>query len=339
MKTKLAIDIGSYITKIYMYGCGVVLSEATCVAVESNVLNGEREFTIKAFGDRARALCGKAAMNTRIVNPVVEGDIAHVNLLAPLLTYFLEKIEITERKAARTEVIFILPCGAKADLKEKYLDVASQCGIGRVYFTQTPFAAVLGHNVTLSDTSPVFCVDVGYGITNIAVFSLDGIISGLSVNLGGGNIDVHIMDLLAESFNLKVGALTAERVKNIAGSLLEDDNKIIVADGRNLKTGTPSSVAVNSSDIEGVITIYVDKIIEYVTLVLSKLPAEVASAVMHGGIYLSGGLTKMDGFPEYFSHKLGIPVNESEEPGLASVIGGGMILSSDYLLAKTATLD
>jgi rod shape-determining protein MreB len=337
--TRLAIDVGSYITKIYMCGCGVVLSEATCVAVESSSQNGEMQLTVKAFGDRARALSGKAAMNTRIVNPVVEGDIVHVNLLAPLISYFLKKIEVSERKAARTEVMFILPCGAKAELKEKYLDVARQCGIGRVYFTQTPFAAVLGHNVTLSETSPVFCVDVGYGITNIAVFSLDGIISGLSVNLGGGNIDVHIIDLLAENFNLKVGSLTAERIKNSVGSLLEDDNKVTVADGRNLKSGTPSSVAVNSSEIEGVITLYVDKIIEYVTLVLSKLPAEVASAIMHGGIYLSGGLTKMDGFPEYFSKKLSIPVNVSEEPQLASVMGGGMILSSDYLCSKAATLD
>jgi rod shape-determining protein MreB len=320
-----------------MLGCGVVLSEATCVAVETNNVNGEMELTVKAFGDRARALSGKAAMNTRIVNPVFEGDIVHVNLLAPLLSYFLRKIEVTERKAVRTEVMFILPCGAKPELKDKYMQVARQCGIGRVYFTQTPFAAVLGHNITLSETLPVFCVDVGYGITNIAVFSLDGIISGLSVNLGGGNIDVHIMDLLAENFSLKIGALTAERVKNTVGSLLDDDNKIIVADGRHLKNGTPSSVAINSSDVEGVITIYVDKIIEYVTLVLSKLPAEVASAVMHGGIYLSGGLTKMDGFPEYFSRKLSIPVNVCEEPGLASVIGGGMILSSDYLCSKIAT--
>jgi rod shape-determining protein MreB len=185
----------------------------------------------------------------------------------------------------------------------------------------------------------VFCVDIGYGITNIAVFSLDGIISGLSVNLGGGNIDVHIMDLMAENFSLKIGALTAERIKNTVGSLLDDDNKMTVADGRNLNTGTPASVAVNSSHIEGVITLYIDKILEYVTLVLSKLPAEVASAVMHGGIYISGGLTKMDGIGQYISKKLSMPVNECEEPSLASVIGGGMILSSDYLCGKIAPRD
>ena len=331
---KLAIDIGSFTTKIYMPGCGVVLAEATCVAVEE----GEGPDEIKAFGDRARALSGKAAQNTRIINPVTEGDITYPDLLAELVSYFLQKIEIPRRKAKNCEVMFILPCGAKEGLKEKYLDVAYECGIGRVYFTQTPFAAVLGHNVTLSETSPVFSLDMGYGITNIAVVSLDGIIAGLSVNLGGGNIDVHLMDYMAENFRLRIGALTAERIKNIVGSLLEDDNKRAVADGRDLDGGTPSSAAVNSSQIEGVITLYVDKILEYVTLVMSKLPAEVASAVMHGGVYLSGGLAKLDGMAEYIRKKLGIAVNQSEEPSLCSVIGGGMILSSEQLKADLAEL-
>lgn len=337
--TRLVVDIGSYVTKIYMLGCGVVLREATCVAVETAEEDGETSWTVKALGDRARALSGRAALNTRIVNPVCEGDIVHADLLARLLSYFLGKVEVTARKAKNCEVLFVLPCGAKPELKEKYLDVAEECGIGRVYFTQTPFAAVTGHNVTLSDTSPVFCLDVGYGITNIAVFSLDGIISGLSVNLGGGNIDVHLMDYMAEHFNLKIGVLSAERLKNVVGSLLEDDNKMTVVDGRDLKTGTPSSVSVNSSQIEGVIALYVDKILEYVTLILSKLPAEVASAVMHGGIYLSGGLTKLDGFPEYISKKLGIPVNESEDASLCPVIGGGMILADDGLCARLVTID
>jgi rod shape-determining protein MreB len=334
---RLAIDIGSYKTKIYMLGSGVVLSEATCVAVESQTVEGVQTLKIKAYGDKARALSGKAAQNTHIVNPVFEGDIVHENLLEPLLAYFLNKIEVTPKKAKKCEVIYILPCGCSDELKGKYATISRSLGIGRVLFTQTPFASVLGHNVTLSETSPVFCVDIGYGITNIAVFSLDGVISGLSVNLGGGNIDVHIMDLLAENFSLKIGAITAERIKNKVGSLLEDDNKIMVADGRNLNTGTPSSIAVNSSHVEDVIKLYVDKIIEYITLVLSKLPAEVSSAVMHGGIYISGGLTKMDGIGQYISTKLSMPVNECEEPSLASVIGGGQILASDYLCGKLAT--
>ena len=268
---KLAIDLGSWVTKIYKSGCGVVLSEATCAAVEQ--LPGAGRYNIKFLGEKARALSGKSAQNTHIVNPVVDGDIIHPDIVADLLGYFLEKIEITPRRARKTEVIFVLPCGAKPELKKKYFRLADDCNIGKVYFTQVPFAAVLGHNVPLSDSTPVFSVDIGYGLTNIAAFSLDGVIAGMSLNLGGGNIDVHLMDYMAENYNLRIGALTAERLKNTVGSFLPDDDKLMVVDGRDASTGAPASVAVRTSQIFEVLALYVDKIIEYIVLMISQLPA------------------------------------------------------------------
>ena len=332
---RIAIDFGSSETKICIAGCGVVLKEATCIAVEKELSEGG--YIIKAYGDKARALSGRAAVNTSIVNPVIEGDIADENLAVSLLSYFLEKIEIPRRKAKYTEAIFILPCGCSDGLKEKYKRLADECGIGAVYFTVTPFASVLGHNVAISESTPMFCLDIGYGITTIAALSQDGIIYGININLGGGNIDKHIMNEVADKRNLKIGALTAERIKNTVGSLLEDDNKMTVADGRDLTSGAPTSIAVNSSHIYDYITTYIDKILEYVSLVLSKLDAEVVSGIMHGGIYLSGGLMKMDGLAQYICNKLHIPVNIPDEPQLASVIGAGTIISNDYLFNRFAT--
>lgn len=331
---RIAIDFGSGVTKIYMLGCGVVLTEATCVAVEEYDEEGEKKLRIKALGDKARALSGRTAQNTHIVNPVFEGDIVHENLAVHLLTYFLEKIEITPRKAKYTEVIFIVPCGIKPEIRQKYTRLAEDCGLEAAYFTLTPFAAVLGHNVTISESTPMFSIDIGSSLTNIAAFSRDGIISGLNVNLGGGNIDVHIIDELSENEGFKIGALTAEKIKNTVGSLLNDDNKMTVVDGRDAATGAPASLAVNSGSIYHIITAYVDKILEYVQLVLSKLPPEVTSAVIRGGVYLTGGLVKLDGLAEYIENKLDIPVKVPEEPQLAAVIGGGTILASDELCER-----
>ena len=334
--TALAIDFGSCETKIYIPGCGVVLKEATCIAVEEVNDGGERVMSVKAYGDKARALSGRAAVNTHIVNPVFEGDIVNENLAACLLEYFLEKVEITRKKAKRAEVLFILRCGCKPELKEKYKRLADECRIGSAFFTLTPFASVLGHNVAINESTPMFCLDIGYGITNIAALSQDGLIAGVNVNLGGGNIDVHIIDDFADKRDLKIGTLTAERLKNTVGSLLNDDNKMTIADGREISSGAPAQVAVNSSQIKEIIETYVDKILEYVSAVMAKLPAEVASGIMRGGVYLSGGLIKMDGLAEYIEYKLGVTVNVSEEPQLAAVIGAGTILSNDALFERFA---
>ena len=232
-----------------------------------------------------------------------------------------------------------MPCGVKKEVKAKYLRVAGACGLENVFFTLVPFAAVLGHNVSVSESVPVFSLDIGYSLTNIAAFSQDGIISGINLNLGGGNIAVHIIDYLAENYDFKIGAATAEKIKNTVGSLLNDDNKTAVVDGRSLSTGAPASLAVNSGAIYNIISTYIDKILEYVRLIITKRPPEVGSAVMRGGIYLSGGMMRMDGLPEYIGQKLGIPVNLPEEPRFATVIGGGIILSDDGLFDALATED
>ena len=50
---KLAIDLGSSVTKIFRIGSGVVLAEPSCVAVASGTAN------IKAIGEEAKLLNGK----------------------------------------------------------------------------------------------------------------------------------------------------------------------------------------------------------------------------------------------------------------------------------------
>ncbi len=332
---KLAIDVGSAVTKIYMSGAGIVLSEATCVAVEECVTpTGGKGYNIKAFGDKAKNLIGRTTASTHVIYPVTEGEIVNENLLAHLLMYFFEKIEMSQSRSKHSEVLFIVPCGINSAQKQKYVFLKRELCIGRAYLVQAPIAAVLGHNMPLTETSPVMCLDIGYGVTNIAALSLEGIISGMSINLGGSNIDVHVMSELAEEFNLRVGALTAERVKNTIGSLLEDDNKTMLVEGSDLSTGAPLSKVVSSMRLDGVIKLYIDKIIEYAVLVLNKLPAEVSSSVVRNGIYLSGGLIKLDGIADYVQGKLNLQVNVPEEPQFAQVLGGGIILTGGYLMER-----
>lgn len=336
---KISVDFGSGFTKIYMPGCGVVLKEATCIAVEEYDGDGEKKIRIKAYGDKARSLSGRAAVNTRVVYPVFEGNIVNETLAAELLKYFLEKIEITPKRARRTEAIFILPCGITESVREKYSRLAGNCGIGYAYFTLTPYAAVLGHNAVINESTPMLSLDIGHSVTDIAVFSQDGIISGMTINIGGGNIDNSLIEEAANGFNLKIGVLTAEKLKNAVSSFLEDDNKMFVADGSEISSNAPSSVCINTEKIYGVISSYIDKICEYVTRLISGLPADVSSAVMHGGVYLTGGLSKIDGIAEYLEKKLNLSVKQTEEGQLAPVIGGGTILADDALLDRFATVD
>ena len=322
---KLAIDFGTSVTKIYKLGSGIVLAEATCVTVQKDT--GE----IRAFGNEAKRLLGKTAEQTDVCFPVYEGEIVSERLAGALLEYFLRKVV---KRGASAEALFCVPCGYKVESREKVYRVAKAAGIGRVNFAETPFLSVLGQDVPLSESNPVFAIDIGAGVTSIAAFSLDGIIAGLSMNVGGSNMDVHIIDHIADTFSLKIGSLTSEKLKNTVGSLIEDDNQSTIINGRDIKSGRPRSVSVSSADIVFPIKVYIDKIAEYADLVLKKLPAEVSAAMLKNGLYLSGGVCNIAGLAEYMSGKLQMEAHLSGDPQMAVVLGGGRAVGNAALLRR-----
>lgn len=322
---KLAIDFGTSVTKIYKIGSGIVLAEPTCVTVQKET--GE----IRAFGSEAKRLLGKTAELTDVCFPVYEGEIVDERCAAALLEYFLRKIS---RRTFSAEALFCVPCACNVASREKYCRVARAAGLSRVTFAETPYLAVLGQDVPLSESNPVFAIDVGAGKTSCAAFSLDGIIAGLTMNVGGNNMDVHIIDHVAETFNLKIGALTSEQLKNKVGSLIENDNQSTIVNGRDITSGKPRSVSVSSADILFPVRVYVDKIIEYAELVLKKLPAEVSAVMCKNGIYLAGGVTGIAGFADYVADRLQMEAHLGRDAQMAVVLGGGRAIGSSALLKR-----
>lgn len=325
---KLAIDFGTSVTKIFKIGSGIVLAEATCVTVQK----GTEE--IRAYGNEAKRLLGKTAELTDVCFPVYEGEIVNERLAAALLEYFLNKV--VRRSFLSIEALFCVPCGCGADLRERYYRVAKSAGIARVSFVEAPFLCALGQDVPLSESNPVFAIDVGAGKTSAAVFSLDGIIAGFTMNVGGNNMDIHIIDHIAETFNLKIGSLTSEKLKNTVGSLIENDRQSTIVNGRDVTTGKPRSVAVSSEDILFPVRVYVDKIVEYAEMILKKLPAEVSAAMCKNGIFLSGGVCNLAGFADYIAEKLQMETHMAGDPQMAVVLGGGRAIGNEPVLRKIA---
>ncbi len=322
---KLAIDFGTVMTKIYKLGSGIVLAEATCVSV------ARETGAITAFGNDAKRLWGKTGDFGDVLFPVYEGDIANEEQAAALLEYFLKKIV---GRSFSVEALFCVPCGCGAAAREKYYRVAKSAGISRVCFAETPYLAALGHDVPLSESNPVFAIDIGGGKTSLATFSLEGIIAGLTMSVGGNNMDIHIIDQIAETYNLKIGALTAEKLKNTVGSLIEHDNQSMLVNGRDITSGRPRSVTVSSEDVLFPIRVYVDKIAEYAEIVLKKLPAEVSAAMCKNGIFLTGGVCNIAGLADYMAERLQMEAHLPSDAQMAIILGGGRVIGNRSLRDK-----
>ena len=327
---KLAIDLGSSVTKIYRAdtSSGIVLAEPSCVAVAGE----DKE--VKAIGKEAKSLIGKTAEYTSIIYPIYEGEIVDMRLAAAMLGEFLSRVGVKASALSRAQILLSVPCGASDRILSDYMLLAEECGLKKVYFVEQPYLAAVGAGAILTDSDPVFCIDIGGGVTNVAVVSADGIIAGLSMNIGGNNMDSNVLQKVAKVNKLRIGPLTAERIKNEIGSFSPAARGAIVAEGSSVETLRPAASSVQATDVADCLRVYIDKILEYAGAVLKKLPAEVAATVNRNGVFLSGGVMKIPYLPQYIGAKLEMRYHVCEEPQFATVLGGGAVVRDKDLLAQ-----
>jgi rod shape-determining protein MreB len=323
---KLAIDLDSAYTNIYMLGSGLVLSEPTVAAVSQDEKN-----EIKAIGEEAKKLVGKTAKNTKVIFPVFEGEIVNEKVTAGLLGAFMNKIGI--KRFTGVKALFSVPCGVSPEMLEKYKLVAKNCAI-KPYFAEAPILSALGQRIPLNDSTPCFVIDMAGGTTNIAAVSLDGVIAGISVNFGSNKISTDIIDYVADCYGLQIGLLTAERLKKDIGSLASNDAPSTVVNGRDLRNGTPKAISIRAMDIIKPVSLYFDKIAELALALLKKLPPEVSAEIRHAGIYVSGGISGIYGLDKYYENKFGIKINIADNGLMAVALGGGIALGDNELLKK-----
>ncbi len=327
-KPSLSIDMGSSNTNIYQLGAGVVLSEPSVVAISEG---GGRK--VKAIGVEAKKMIGKTVDGTVVLSPIFEARVEDERAATAMLENFLNKVTI-RRLGARPDVLFAVPCGAENSAIKKYERVLNECDVFNVHFVESPVLTALGAGVPLTDSNPCFVIDIGGGTTTIAAVSLGGTISGINVNMGGKSIDKMLIARIEEEFGLKIGALTAEKLKIQVGSLLEKDNTTTVVNGRDVESGKPRAVSISSKDVYPVVELFFNKIFQLAGMVMAKLPAEVSADIRRFGVYFAGGGSRIVGLDDYFRYSMGIRANIAEEPELATVIGGGIVAGNSSLLTR-----
>ena len=324
----LSIDLGSSTTKIYQIGAGIVLSEPSVIAINET---GKRR--VKAIGADAKNMIGKTVDGTIVSSPIFEGRIADEVTSGLMIENFLNKVAI-KKLGRRPSVLFAVPCGADNASIKRFEKVLNDCDVFSIHFVESPVLAAIGAGVHLTESNPCFIIDIGGGTTNMAAVSLGGVISGISVNIGGKSLDNMLIDFIESEFELKIGRLTAEKLKIQAGSLLERDQTSMVVNGRDMLSGKPRAITVTSRDIYPVVKAFFDKIFELSGMVMAKLPAEISADIRRAGVFFTGGSSKIIGLEEYFRFNMGIRANVCEEPEFAVSVGGGLVAGNEKLLAR-----
>ncbi len=207
----MAVDLGTANTLVYVRGKGVLVDEPSVVAV--NEKTGE----LVAVGHDAKQMIGRTPEDITAIRPLQDGVIADFEATEQMLRHFIALVH-RRRYLAKPRMVVCVPSGITAVEQRAVKEAGYQAGARRVYIIEEPMAAAIGAGLPVHKATGNMVVDVGGGTTEVAVISLGGIVTSLSVRTAGDELDRAITTWMKKEHALLLGEATAEEVKMTLGS-------------------------------------------------------------------------------------------------------------------------
>ena len=331
IRKRLAIDLGTANTLVWVPGQGIVANEPTVVAIaaESN--------KVVAVGEDAKRMLGRTPESLIASRPMREGVIADYQVTKAMLRYFISKVA-GRVSFFRPDVMVCVPAGCTQVERRAALDATLEAGAAHAYLVDEPLAAAIGANIPVSAPSGHMIIDIGGGAAEAAVISLGGVVVHKSVRVAGNKIDDAIQAYLKKKHNLIVGDQTAEDIKLKIGSAtkLEKTEKLQIS-GRDLVFGLPRTVTITSDDITEAVKPPLLQIIATVKAVLEDTPPELAADIIDKGIVMSGGTSQLRNFDRLMTEETGVPSHVAEDALFCVVRGTGLVLENIELWRRSIT--
>jgi len=316
----IGIDLGTANTMVYARNRGIVLNEPSVVTMN------KKKNTVQAVGTEAKRMIGKTPGNLEAIRPLKDGVIADYEITEKMLKAFFA-LTTKQNFFIHPRVVICVPAGVTQVEKRAVMDVAREAGAREAYLIEEPMAAAIGANLNIFEPEGNMIVDIGGGTTEIALISLGGIVNKSSLRVAGDKINNKIIQFIKEKHDLTIGEKTAEEIKiSIASAIDLEEIKTIEVSGRNILTGLPINVEINSVEIRESIRELIEEIIEEIKIILEKSPAELLADIYKKGIVLAGGGALIKGLDQRIKNELHIPVSIAENPIYAVVNGIGKLL-------------
>ena len=326
----IAIDLGTANTLVYLKGRGILINEPSIVALRKS------DQKILAFGSEAKIMMGRTPDNLDTIRPLKDGVIADFDLAERMIRHFIKKVQ--SNRFIRPRIAVCIPSGITEVEKRAVRDSAEQAGGREIYLIQEPMAAALGVNLPISEPVGNMVIDIGGGTTEIAVISLSGIVTDISIRIGGDEMNEAIIQYFKKAYNLLVGENTAELIKITMGSTAPyHTDEVKMVKGRDLVAGIPKTVKVHGREIQEALAETVGYIIDAVKLCLERTPPELASDILDRGIVITGGGALLRGLDERLRQDTELPIIIAEDPLTCVALGTGKIFEDLNRYRKVLT--
>ena len=295
----IGIDLGTTSIIIYTEGKGIVISEPSAIAYDTETGG------ILAVGRKAYEMYEKCPDSIYVVRPLEDGVVSDFTATQHILKWYLNKI--CARRILKPNIIVCVPSGVTGLEKRVILDLVTASGAGRACLMEEPLAAAIGAGLDIHDPTGAMVVDIGGGTTDIAVLSMGNVVSSISVRGAGNGFDRSIKNYLKRERNIIIGRKTAEDIKiKIGCAKFRQDEVTMLSSGKDYISGFPRFFEISSAEVFMSMREGLEEIVEGIRKVLENTSPDLMNDLYQRGICLTGGGANILGIDEYIQTKTGI---------------------------------
>lgn len=326
MPKHIGLDIGTSNTRMYLKGKGIILRSPTVVTVD------KYEDKVIALGNSAKQMIGKTPSHMEAYRPIREGVVADFEVATLMLHEYFVKTE-TLSLFNRPVVLVSTPENCTEVERLALENTIFAAGAKAVGTVKSSIASAIGAGLRINSARGCMIVDIGAGMTQVAVISSGGIVRSKAIKIGGDKIDNAIINALRTKKSLSIGEISAEITKvKIGCAISGTDRGAIDVSGINERLKCAQTARIVSSDIQPVLRSALDSICRAITSVLESSPPEIAGDISDYGIMLVGGGANIAKISEFITERTGLRVTIAKNPMDCECIGVGKLIDNPNLI-------
>ncbi|MBR3878790.1 MAG: rod shape-determining protein [Clostridia bacterium] len=312
----IGIDLGTATVLVYVEGKGIVMREPSVVAIDKTT-----DKVIKV-GTEAQEMVGRTPDSIVTVRPLKDGIVNQYEVTERMLQYFIRRA--CSKSLLQPRIMISVPSSMSEVEERAILEAAAEAGARKTFLIRSPIAAAMGAGLNIKTAIGNMTVDIGGGVTEVAVISLGGIVISSTLPVGGDSFDDAIVKYVHDNYGLLIGDRTAENIKIKIGEVYEHaEPKLLEVRGRDLLTGLPKTITLSSKEMIGATYEPMTVLIDGICDVIEHTPPELVGDILHNGIVMVGGGSMLRGLDRLITRVTGIKTIRAKNPEACVCLGMG----------------
>jgi rod shape-determining protein MreB and related proteins len=318
-----AVDLGAARTRVFVKGAGLVVDQPSVAAVNT------RTGGLIAVGEFAEQMTGRTPSYIRVVRPVSGGTVVDIEMAQRMLRQLIgDKTRRALRRNLRLRAAACTPHDADPLATRATIETLVGLGARRVELVDTLIAAAVGCGLPVERPEATMIMVCGAAATQVAVLSLGSIVTAVRLPVGGEAVDHAIVQHLRHEHALVLPSQSVRplQVALRGNGLTPHGPASAEIHGRDVVTGLPRSVRVNTAAVREAIQTPLTSVLDGIGRVLRDCPPDLVADLADRGIMMVGGSALLPGFDQMLRQATGMPVHIAERPELCAAEGLGAML-------------